>query len=193
MLALMLVAACVVAGLAAYVKFTPADRVPEPLRENRKTSGPTTTAPKSLEAPGLQIVVASPLSQDPSTGWEPIVAKVNPGEDPKVAAVNAYLKLIGVTEPDAKALGVDVKDGTAHIDFNEAFQAGMGSLDEALFLKGLRATMGQFPEVFRLELFVSGERLQDLGHIDISEPQGVIRQPDWNPTPPEAPPTVQDH
>ncbi|MBI5708043.1 MAG: GerMN domain-containing protein [Armatimonadetes bacterium] len=191
-LVLMLVAAAVVAGLAAYVKLTPADRVPEALKRVRPSEKVRPKQP-STEAPAPQIVVASPLTQDPDTGWEAVAITVQPGEDPKVAAINAYFRLIVNLDPEAKALAVDVRDGTAHVDLNEAFRAGLGSLEEALFVKGLRATLGQFEDVFQIELFVSGERLQDLGHIDISEPQGVIRRPDWNPKPPEAPPTEPGH
>lgn len=189
----MFLAAAVVAGLAAYVKLTPADTVPEGLsRRNEASQRGNKPAASNREGDQSSVWVPVPVFNDQVLGFEESEVSVPAGVDPKVAAVNAFLKASRVADPGAEVLGVDVRGGTAHLDFNEAFRTGMGSMDEATLISGLCATLGQFPDVLRIELYVGGERVQELGHLDLSEPQGVIRRADWSPKPVEIPPTGQE-
>lgn len=188
----MLLAAAVVAGLAYYVKNGPGRFVPDDLKrpfDHVMTGRPEERAAMPQMA---KVMVPKPVvAEDGSVRFETEQVDVAQGEDPKVAAINGFLFVSGIADPNAKALGVDVSDGTARIDFNEAFESGQGSFDEAVLIKGFRAALGQFPEVMRIELYVSGKRIPDLGHLDLTEPQVVIRPNDWNPKPSAAPPPAQ--
>jgi len=103
-------------------------------------------------------------------------AQVPDGEDPKVVAINEFLKASEIAPADARALSVDMPDaGSAVIVFNKAFDQTYGTFDEKKMLDGLAAAMGQFPDVSQVTLVVGERQLTTLGSADLTNPVRVIR------------------
>ncbi|NLO89769.1 MAG: GerMN domain-containing protein [Clostridia bacterium] len=62
-----------------------------------------------------------------------------------------------------RLLGLDVEDGTATVNLSgEALGYGGGSTAEIMFVKSLLLTLGQFPEVKRVQILIEGEKLDYL-------------------------------
>ena len=99
--------------------------------------------------------------------------EVPDGEDAKKFIAEAVVKDISLE--NVKVLGVEVRHGVAVINFGGDIDAGMGSQQEGRMLTELQMGFGQFPEVRRIEIDKEGERLDSLGHIDLTEPISVIR------------------
>lgn len=105
------------------------------------------------------------------------VSKMTPpaGVDPKVYAVNEYLKKLEAVDPNAKATAVTMENGVATINFTKEFQGGFGSMDEKTVIEGVLSVMGFFPDVQAVKFVVDGQSIESLGHIDLTEPQPVIK------------------
>lgn len=75
-----------------------------------------------------------------------------------------YTKGLGPTVMrGTKLLGLDVEDGTATVNLSrEALEYGGGSTAENMFVKSLLLTLGQFPEVKRVQILIDGERVDIL-------------------------------
>lgn len=97
------------------------------------------------------------------------------GMDPKVFAVNEYLSKLEAMDKNAKATSVDVVGGVATINFTPEFESGFSSMDEKTVVEGVLAVMGFFPEVQTVRFVVDGKPIESLGHIDLTEPQPVIK------------------
>lgn len=95
------------------------------------------------------------------------------GEEPAVFLANASLK--AVHAEGARALSVQIKDRVALIDFSSEIQDGMGSSQEANFLKALQVSLGQLPDVDKVQITIGGQPIESLGHFDANEPIEVIR------------------
>lgn len=179
---LLLIGVCGVAALALYIKSDPrAARVAADMRrpddesvaskpspsivhtEPRETS--PSTEPQSILVPSIE---------DGKLGSEMAKTEVPDGKDPKVFLTEQIVK--GVKLDNARVLGVDVRNGTAVINFGDGIDSGMGSDQEGLFLNALQKAFGQFPEVQKLELDKEGQPLDSVGgHIDLSDGLPVTR------------------
>lgn len=78
--------------------------------------------------------------------------------------------------PATKVRSLEIKDGTAYVDFSrEITQANVGSSGEAILLQSIVTTLGQFPSVKWVKILVEGQPVATLaGHVDTSgllEPQ----------------------
>ncbi|MCL5039962.1 MAG: S-layer homology domain-containing protein [Firmicutes bacterium] len=71
---------------------------------------------------------------------------------------------------DTRLLGVEIKDGTAYVNFSrEITRANVGSSGEALLVQSIVATLGQFPTVKRVKILVEGQPVETLaGHVDLT-------------------------
>jgi len=59
-----------------------------------------------------------------------------------------------------KLLGLEVKDGTATVNLSrEAIEYGGGSTAESMFVKSLLLTLGQFPEIKRVQILIDGKKI----------------------------------
>lgn len=164
-----------VASLAIYVRNTPKLEFAE-LKPDRR---PTPQKGHAIDVP----VPKFDGAQNVSFASEP--AKVPKGEDPMLFAVNEFLKHIKATTIVAEGVRIDHK--VAMIDFPAGTVFSFGSEEEATFLNGLRSTIGQFQAVDSIELYVGGQRVDEMGHIEITDPLPVIRPDRWKtPTKPNA-------
>lgn len=141
------------------------------------------TLPKELPA-SKKAVVDEPSRREDVKVYRPRYEKgelkldpgtVKPPEktDPKVFAVNSYLKNLGFIPKGAALKTCTVKDGLATLDFNAEFETTYGTEDEQTVVKGLMTTMAQFSDVHAVKMTVEGKPLETLGNIDLTQPLPV--------------------
>jgi hypothetical protein len=158
---------------SAYVLTTPAaQHVPPDLRRADKAQA---KAPTNSQANEKRIV---PRTGSEGTTFATADIKFPPGVDHRVYLVNDYLGQLhgkGLGKPDAKALGVDVRDGTAYLDLNSAFDETYGTQDEGTVLNGILTVLGQYPEIDQVQFEINGKPMETTGNVDLTVPQPVIR------------------
>jgi hypothetical protein len=193
----MVLATLGVAAIATYERTTP--RLPAPESEP-PVSVITTPSPELSKKTVPQAATFSlyvPTMGADGIAFTKSTETIPEGEDPKLFAVNAFLKASDIVPEGAEALGVDMRDGIAIIGFNKAFDQTYGSFDEKKLVDGLAATLGQFPEVKSYEMQIEGKPVTTLGSADLSEailvtrPEAVPMKPgdekSSTPPPPDQP------
>lgn len=169
-----------VGSLAYYVKTTPqAIHVPAEIRTPPKHKSkpvveedakPHRDETKPIQAQTLRL----PAFGDDIVDME-LAAKetaVPAGQEPMRFLAQ---KIVDAAHFDgARALGVDVRDHTAVVQYNAAAGKGMGSMEEGAFLRALQIGFGQFGDIDKVTVESDGEPLQS-GHVDLSEPLPVVR------------------
>jgi len=173
----LLLLTCLGAGvLAAYVKLTPqASHVVNDLRQdgpdvsvhsqqNGITENPATSKSSGFLVP---VVAQNDIKLDKPSGDPP------PGVQPEVFLVNETLTSLQIE--GARALGVEVKNGTAMVSFNPGIEKGYGSIEEGYLIKALSMALGQFPNIDKYQVVVEGRTVDSLGNIDLTTPVDVIR------------------
>jgi len=180
---LAMVALSGVAGLAAYVQNSPAKNISF---EEADSKAQTHLSKQALRDGKTSI--PRPVFEDDQLRFEPQSATTPAGVDVKVFALNEFLKHAKLE--GLRVIGVSMNGKVAVVDFGDGFQEAFGSQDEATFLNGIRATLGQFPDVDAVEIHASGQKVSELGHIELDLPAPVIRPDRWsNPTKPASAPT----
>lgn len=156
---------CGVVGIAllAYVKFAPADVVPNQVEIKKEDKG------------GGGVRLLTPYYKDNELVFRSEEVKVPPGEDKYVFAVNRYLRSVEAVPIDAVLVKCTVKDGLATMDFNAAFRTSYGTDDESTLLNGLMTVMGQFQDVSFIKITVEGKDIESIGNMDLIDPLQVTR------------------
>jgi hypothetical protein len=171
-LALLLVGVVGAVALAAYVKYTDANHVPDDLRRPEQASKiKEGTNPATAQK---HVNVLTPELKGTDLELKGQRTEVPTGQDPMVFAVNEYLKNSHITPEGARAVGVQVKDGVAYLDFSREFKQSYGSLDERNLLQGICTTLGQFSSVQKVQFQVDGQPLETLGSVELTDPIDVI-------------------
>ncbi|HLK16809.1 MAG TPA: GerMN domain-containing protein [Fimbriimonadaceae bacterium] len=171
-------AAVGVGAIAEYVAHTPSLKQASTAGDEPAAGALTKPrAPAPTETPKAQTTV---LVFVPTMGVDGITfakqtAEVTSDDDPKVVAVNAFLKAAQIAPADAAAESVTVQDGLATVVFNPAFDQTYGSFDEKKMIDGLKAALGQFPEIERFSLFIGVKPMTTLGNADLTDPIPVTR------------------
>lgn len=155
--------------LGVYVVDTPAAaRVPQDLRREKPVV-------KTTQVPGRLV---PRVQKDGRVTFQLENVKVPAGQDERVFLINDLLKQLhdhGLGDSNARALGVDVHDRIAYIDFNSAFEKTYGTMDEGTVLNGILSTMGQFSNIDKVKFEINGKSMETLGNVDLTEAQDVIR------------------
>lgn len=101
--------------------------------------------------------------------------KTEPGDIAVTALNHMASEKDSPLPPDAKALSVKFEDEVATVDFNKAFEANFpgGDQKEALLFNAVTATLGQFPNVKKVQILVDGKKVAVGGTQDTTEPLGV--------------------
>jgi hypothetical protein len=172
-LALLLVGVAGALALAAYVKFTPASHVPEELKRPAEQAGIVHNDPKPAER--QQIHVLTPERNGTDLVLRSNRVEVPKGENAMVYSVNEYLKKANIAPEGARAIGVQVKDHVAYMDFTPSFQQGYSSFEEQALLQGICRTLGQFPEIDEVQFQVDGHPIESLGNVELTKPIKVTR------------------
>lgn len=166
--ALLLVSAVGGAVMGAYVMTTPeARKVPADLRRDHVSAKPA-QKPKAL--------VPKMVGHD--VVYEKRDITVPAGQDARVFYVNEFLKELhakDIGNKSARAIGVDLQDGVAYLDFNRAFDETYGTEDEGILIQGILRTLGQFPDINKVQFEIEGKPMETTGNIDLKTPQDVIR------------------
>lgn len=162
-------------GLALYVKMTPADRG-RPAEPVVKKPTPTPEPPAGIKV----LIPVARMSDDGAISFTESDFTTPAGSDARVAAVNEFLRASQVAPAEAKLLQIDVRDGEADLQFSKELESGSGSFDEAVFIQGLRAVLGQFGEIRRFRLFADGQELHELGHFELGDPIDTLPVNRWN-------------
>ncbi len=184
----MLISAVGVAAVAVYVKLAPADRVPEELRRPKASTDRAQTG-FGKERSGREFSFLTPYYEDGELRFRSELRPVVETEDARVAVVNSYLRTSGLLPPEARLLGISVDSGVAALSFTAEFAPALGSSDESTVVIGIRAALGQFPEIDSVLFYSDGEPIETLGHFELTEPAKVIRPDAWShPTRPAAAP-----
>lgn len=79
---------------------------------------------------------------------------------------------INVFPKGTKVLGLEIKNGTAIVNFNRAFQKrGQGSYNAMMMVGSIANTLTEFPEIKRVVFHSEGKEIAVLGgHIDLIDP-----------------------
>lgn len=156
-----------VGGLAAYVQMAPAqflsdaEKKPERRAASEQSSG-RVPVPSVDSRSGIQFGSDS--------------TSIPAGADPRLHVINEFLQRFGES---IQAEAVRMDGPVAMIHFPEGTALSLGSQDEATLLLGLRSSLGQFPEIEAVELYLAGQKVDELGHMDLSQPLPVIRPENW--------------
>lgn len=172
-----------IGGLASYARNAPGI----PKAEHRELKpDPGVVVQNRQEGPALEVHtrpssenekadVLVPRYEGHDLKFDSKSVSVPKGEDARVFAVEGFLKNANVLPPGARLLGVSVNDGVATISFNREIFNGFGSDDERTLVNGLAHVLGQFKDIDKFVLLGNGEAVDSLGHLDLSEPQPVVR------------------
>ncbi len=161
----LLVCVIVAVGIAAYVKLAPADKIDDKIVTTEDQEG------------GVGVQLLTPYYVENELRFKQEPAEVPANTDPKVFAVNRYLRTTKFVPQGAEVLTCTVDNSIATLDFNGAFATSYGTDDESTVVNGILATMGQFPDVAFVRFTVEGRPLETLGNLDLTDPQDVIRLP----------------
>ncbi|HRJ27444.1 MAG TPA: GerMN domain-containing protein [Fimbriimonadaceae bacterium] len=181
---MLLCGAMVVGVLGYYVKFSPANRVPEDQKRASRTSPPV---PRDDPTQAKTVQSMRPEYQGDRLQFQSKTKPVPPGTNAIVFAVNEFLGSSQVAPADAKLVTAQVKDKTVTLDFNAAFDTTYGTEDEHTILDGILLAVGQFPSIDFVVFQVEGRPLETLGNIDLTTPQKVIRKPHSHSSAPDLP------
>lgn len=174
------------AGLAAVVRNNPSE-APGPLKPEfvraqpavQEPSGSTKREPAKIvgEDTKPQVTDRAVVRYVALQGGEPTLTKeiaLKPGEDARVRSLGETVKSLGYAE--VRVLKVDVEKGEATVDMSPGLlNLGFGSSEESTLIKALGQTLGQFEDVKTFTLRVDGQKVDSLGHLELSEPTPVIR------------------
>lgn len=153
-------------ALAAYVKYSGANKVPV---EARRVESTQQSASKKDDVPAsVELVTPSREGTELKLGRHR--SDVPAGEDARIYAINHFLRESKIVPSNARAVGIQVKEGVALVDVSPSFNQTYGSFDEEALLKGLCATLAQFKNIQKVQFFVEGKPVETLGNVDLSEP-----------------------
>lgn len=169
--------------LAYYVKSTPrAAHVPQEIRvvEEPKDSTPAprpTPQPEETKEPPKASVadtVRLPVFGDEISDME-LAKQTTPVPDGQDARTFIATRIAEAAHIDgARVLGIDVRDHVAFVNYNDAVEKGMGSMEEGAFLRALQIGFGQFTDIDKVAIESEGKPLES-GHVDLSDPLPVVR------------------
>lgn len=162
----------VVGGLAAYVKFAPADKVPANQHRDigqKRLPAPEVSIHRSNAAASGKVFVFTPRYEGSELKFDSAEVDVPGDQEPAVFAVNEFLRASKIPDEAARLLSIDLQDNVATLSFNEAFAGGYGSDDEHTLLDGLRTTLGQFEPIEKFRILIDGQAIESLGNVELSE------------------------
>lgn len=143
-------------------------------RENSASETQSQAEPKTDQVKnGPKVFQLRPVENGNDISFKREEVVVQEGQEPMAFAVESSLHLIPSVPASAHVTGIDVKGGTAVVQFNKAIEAGYGSEEEAAILNSIKQTLAQFKAVQRFQLEVEGKQIKTLGQFDLSEPVSI--------------------
>jgi hypothetical protein len=168
------VGALALGGLAFYVQQNKVDLNSSPLPTSMSGTSLDTNQAKSSIKPQLVKVMRAKPDGD-HAAFETTTSEVPPGMDHKVFALNSFLKQIPAVN-GGSVLDVSVSNGEALISVNKGLATTFGMEDEKTILDGIARTLGTYPDIKTFRLTFEGQRIDTLGHADLTDAMPVIRE-----------------
>ena len=174
--ALMLLMMLGAGGFAAYVKLTP--QAAHVIQDRKGSDVDVSVQSESAEKPKIQSSEQATSLLIPTLQGSEITlgkpASTPPdGVKPEVSLLNDTLQSLQID--GARAVGIDIQDGVAMVDFNPAIQKGYGSIEEGNLVKSLQMALGQFKGISKFKVIVEGKAIESFGNIELSAGIPVIR------------------
>ncbi len=157
-------------SLAAYVKYGGADKVPVEIRKVPSLQQP---ANKDEGKTQTKVELVTPTREGMDLKLGKHESDVPAGEDPRLFAINHFLREAGFVPEEAKAVGIDIRDHVAYVDVTKAFNQTYGTMEEETLLKGLSATLAQFKDIDKVQFLLEGKPIETFGNVDLTEPLSV--------------------
>jgi len=173
LLAIALGGGAVFAGTSLYVQSAP--KV-----QPRRAAMPDVQV-EAKQQPGTVQVMEPSYDNAGELNLEPRSVRVKEGSEAKAVAIAAYIAKIPAVPSNTRVLSVKLDGRTAVVDFSKELDSGYGTEDEKTLIQGVLATMGQFPDVDKVEFRIEGKPTQGIGNLDLSSPLAVIRVPKEKP------------
>ena len=162
-------------GLAAYVKLFPAAahvvEQPSPTFSREQTQEPDVKV--SVKPDQAESALLVPTVADGEVKLKMPASTAPDGTKPEVSLLNDTMKSLQVE--GARALGIEVSNHKACVDFNAGLQKGYGTIEEGNLNKAMQLALGQFPAIRQFQLRIDGKIVDSLGNIDLTTPVDVIR------------------
>jgi hypothetical protein len=159
---ILLVCTVLAVGAVAYIKMAPADKVVREVQNEQQTGGE-------------RVHLLVPYYADHELKFTSEQFEVPRNVDPHVYVVNDYLRATRFVPKEATVKTCVIEDGTATLDFTEAFYTSYGTEDESTVVNGILNVMGQFNDVSFVRILVEGKPIDTLGNIELTDPLPVIR------------------
>lgn len=158
------------AGIATYVQSAPGSKQNPIVKADPQVQRPSDnpTEPIKEPEPSKEQVSVQGIKQTES-GYELSGTVMVPAKEPELGALNAMLLKLGYKEFNFVDFQL-ANDGSATLDVSSGIRSGFSSGEESDFVKALQVCLGQFPNVKSIVLKVDGEKLDTLGHLELSEP-----------------------
>jgi hypothetical protein len=125
--------------------------------------------------------IFTPKAEGGVTVYEAHESPTPPGQDPRVYAVNAFLRQNSAVPPTSSVVAIEVKNGVAELSLNSDFRTSYSDDDEETILGGIARTLGAYPGIRSFRLYKKGVPVETLGGADLSEPTPVTRSNDSKP------------
>jgi spore germination protein GerM len=128
----------------------------------------------------VEIYTVSPSGSGADDGLVPQTISLKPGasQSPARAALNALIRSKNSPLPPGTHLrGIKIDDGLATVDLSREFQQNFhgGDTAESQTINSILTTLGQFPNIDRVQILVEGKPIEALSQLPISAPLDVIR------------------
>ena len=160
-----------VPALAFYVKTTTVDKV---ATQDLKQQAGVATPAKAMKENTVRVV--KPHASGMDLSYTSTETKSPGDQDPTIFALNEYLHQIPAVDAKAHVLSVSVKDRVANLSMSKEFGLSYGSEDEKLILDGIATTLGGIDGIDKFTLTMDGQKIDSLGHADLSDPMPVMRK-----------------
>jgi len=153
-----------VVGVMAYVRATPEVKGPTERAEKFTTESTMVEKPKRTRDDSVKVMKPHYNGND-ELQFEESKQPKKPSEDGPRLALNSYLK-----ESKLPGAVTDAKiDGSVLVvNLSKEYAEGLSSDNESLLVNGFLATAKQF-KVKSVRFLVNGERLESMGHLDLTQ------------------------
>ena len=169
------VAGCMVFAAACDNKPATQTATPPPVENGIVAATPAPATNKTT--PPKVVIYRVGTAADGQANLEPVEIDGDPKDsETAVKAINEMAALKETPLPEgAKALSVKFEDTLATVDFNKAFSENFpgGDRKEALVFNAVTTTLGQFPNVKKVQITVEGAKVPLGGTQDTTEPLNV--------------------
>ena len=132
---------------------------------------------------GYQEVVLY-FSDDQAMYLVPEVRNIIPGDSVPLAEAIIIELIAGPVEEgnlatlpeNLEPLSLEIKNGTARVDFNHALRSVQGSTGEIMAIYSITNSLAELEEINNVEFLIDGSSVEALSHIELSGPV----EPDWD-------------